>query len=143
MVQSLELILDDALDAAVRSEWQMLLDAGLPSQARHTGSSNRPHVTLSVADDFDRLDSRLATDLVVPSTVPIRLGAFVVFHGRSTTLARLVVPSVELLDLHARVSIISGDAEDYGHTPRPGTGRRTSRSPAASVLQNWSTRSTY
>lgn len=120
MVQSLELILDGALDAAVRREWKMLLDAGLPSQARHAGSSNRPHVTLSVADDFDRLDSRLSTDVTIDSALPVRLGAFVVFRGRSTTLARLVVPSTGLLALHTRMSTLAGDAEGLREHTTPG-----------------------
>lgn len=45
-VQSVELQLDDVADALVRTLWGRLLDAGLPSQARHLGPSNRPHITL-------------------------------------------------------------------------------------------------
>mgnify|MGYP000157915916 CR=1 FL=1 len=48
MVQSAELLLDSGLDTAVRREWAALSDAGLPSQNRHRGESNRPHITVSV-----------------------------------------------------------------------------------------------
>lgn len=116
MVQSLELLLDDSLEAAIRREWQLLLDADLPSQGRHTGLSNRPHITLSVADEFDELDSRI-DDEFLNVRFPVRLGAFVVFRGKQTTLARLVVPSKELLVVHGRVSQLAASAEGYrSHT---------------------------
>lgn len=110
MVQSLELLLDDTLDADVRREWQMLVDADLPSQARHTGASNRPHITLAVADELEDLDSRIDNEYLA-SEFPVRLGAFVVFRGKRATLARLVVPSRKLLDLHSRIGHLVGDAE--------------------------------
>ncbi|AYJ49917.1 2'-5' RNA ligase family protein [Rhodococcus sp. P1Y] len=116
MVQSLELLLDDSLDVAVRREWQLLIDADLPSQGRHTGESNRPHITLSVADDFEMLDARIEQEFL-RVRFPVRLGAFVVFRGKHTTLARLVVPSKELLTLHARVSELAEDSGGYrSHT---------------------------
>ncbi len=101
MVQSLELLLDPALDAAVRAEWDALAGAGLPSQARHPGASNAPHVTLAVADALpERADTALgAVAELLP--VPVRLGALTVFTGRRAVLARLVVPSRALLDVHA------------------------------------------
>ena len=37
MVQSIELLLDDDGDAALRASWAALADAGLPSLADHTG----------------------------------------------------------------------------------------------------------
>ena len=119
MVQSLELILDDALDESVRREGQMLLDADLPSQGRHPGSSNRPHITLSVAEEFDRLDARLESE-TIESAFPVRLGALIVFRGRSVTLARSVVVSESLLELHSRVSELAQDAHGYRSHTRPG-----------------------
>ncbi|MBY6411265.1 2'-5' RNA ligase family protein [Rhodococcus sp. BP-252] len=118
MVQSVELLLDDELDDAVRREWQLLFDAGLPSQARHRGASNRPHVTLAVADDFTDLDARIGT-LPVP-LFPIRLGPLVVFRGRHATLARLVIPSAELLDAHTAVASLVGTARGVRPHTAPG-----------------------
>lgn len=119
MVQSLELLLDDTLDAAVRREWQLLLDADLPSQGRHTGASNRPHITLAVADEMDEFDNRIY-DEYLRVGMPIRLGAFVVFRGKHATLARLVVPSRQLVDLQARTSELVGDADGSRSHTAPG-----------------------
>ncbi|MCJ0978154.1 2'-5' RNA ligase family protein [Rhodococcus sp. ARC_M12] len=101
MVQSAELLLDSGLDAAVRREWSALSEAGLPSQNRHRGESNRPHVTVAVASSMPAaVDDG---DAVRFDPFDVRLGGLVVFGGRTITLARLVVPSSELLDLHARL----------------------------------------
>jgi 2'-5' RNA ligase len=119
MVQSLELLLDDVLDADVRREWQVLTDADLPSQGRHTGESNRPHVTLQVADGLDDLDARIDRE-ILDVRFPIRLGAFIVFRAKYTTLARLVVPSKELLLLHDRVSRLADGADGGRSHTSPG-----------------------
>ncbi|WP_315770183.1 2'-5' RNA ligase family protein [Rhodococcoides kroppenstedtii] len=113
MVQSLELLLDPESDAAVRRDWNYLAELGLPSQARHTGASNRPHVTVAVASAFDvgtedRLVELVTTDDAVPGT--LRLGGLMVFGGARVTLARAVVPSAELLEFHARVHDRLGDS---------------------------------
>lgn len=120
MVQSLESTLDPTLDEAVRAEWQILSDAGLPSQGHHRGASNRPHITLVVADALDELDARIDAERVQP-TVPVHLGAFVVFRGKFATLARLVVPSPELLMLHdtvARLTAGAGGHREHTHSGR-------------------------
>ncbi|WP_072807384.1 2'-5' RNA ligase family protein [Rhodococcoides yunnanense] len=141
MVQSVELLLDDALDAAVRAEWQVLVDADLPSQGRHRGESNRPHVTVSVADEFEELDRGIAsTPLAV--LFPIRLGPFVVFRGKHATLARLVIPSRDLLSLHDAVSSLAGTSHGLrahtapGHwTPHVTLARRLTEAELAAALR--------
>ena len=47
MVQSVELLLDEESDAAIRAQWDLLGDAGLPT-ARRSGPSphHAPHITL-------------------------------------------------------------------------------------------------
>lgn len=122
MAHSIELLLDEHSDAAIRAQWRALADAGLPSQARVTSPTNRPHITLLAAErisaDVDEtlraVAGRLPLDCVV--------GAPLVFGGHSMTLARLIVPSVDLLDLHAEVyrralPYVAG--EPFGHC-RPG-----------------------
>ncbi|QVI26017.1 2'-5' RNA ligase family protein [Mycolicibacterium neoaurum] len=125
MVHSVELTLDDAGDAAVRRIWTGLQDAGLPSQADHTGASNRPHTTLTVAED---ISGAADTDLVAALPrlpMPCRLGAPVVFgHGRYT-VALLVVPSAQLLDLHAQVHRICLPHMTSGALPHTGPGSWT------------------
>ncbi|MFP5334180.1 MAG: 2'-5' RNA ligase family protein [Actinomycetes bacterium] len=105
MVQSVELLLDDATDLAVRRQWTALGDAGLPSQGRHTGPSNRPHVTLAVAGSVPDVVEAALPDAVRGLPLDVLLGSPVVFGapGRRI-LVRLVVPSRELLALQAVVA---------------------------------------
>jgi 2'-5' RNA ligase len=103
MVQSVELVLDERLDGLVREEWALLLDAGLPSQARHTGVSNAPHVTLGVADQVDDDTERGLAGIDFGIGHPLRLGGLLVFPGRRSVLSRAVVPSGALLHTHHAV----------------------------------------
>jgi len=99
-----ELVLDDRIDVAVRAQWQLLVEAGLPSQGRHTGASNRPHVTLTAREAIpDGLDVGLAA-AVRPLPLPLTLGGLLCFPGRRCVLARLVVPAPGLLRAHADVA---------------------------------------
>jgi len=133
MAHSIELLLDARSDAAVRAQWQALADAGLPSQLRVKSATNRPHITLVAAQrisaDADEalrgLASRLPLDCV--------LGAPLVFGGPRLALARLIVPSSALLDIHAeafRRTLPHIAGEPYPHcspghwTPHATLGRR-------------------
>lgn len=122
MVQSVELLLDDDLDARVRRQWRALADAGLPSQARHTGASNAPHVTLAVASGVSPAhEDRLAdavTDAGLP--MPVLLGGLVLLGRHKHVLARLVVPSADLLDLQARAAGAWADALEVPVTTAAG-----------------------
>jgi 2'-5' RNA ligase len=100
-VQTVELLLDETTDQAVRAEWQRLADAGLPSQALHTGSTNAPHVTLAVARAIPAEVEQEVALLVHHLPVPVELGALVVFGSRRLALARLLVAQADLLGLHA------------------------------------------
>ncbi|MCL8250871.1 2'-5' RNA ligase family protein [Aeromicrobium fastidiosum] len=116
MVQSVELVLDARLDAGVREEWALLLEAGLPSQARHTGASNAPHVTLGVAGTVDESAERALADVDYGSGEPLRLGGLLVFPGRTSVVSRAVVPTAGLLEIHRSV-----DAALEGLPGRPPT----------------------
>ncbi|GLY13445.1 2'-5' RNA ligase family protein [Kineosporia rhizophila] len=103
MTQSLELLLDPELDALVRAQWHALEAAGLPSQGRHPGSSNAPHVTLAVAHEVppEIEDGLRALAAQVP--VSVRLGGLLCFGRRDgrQILVRPVVANAELLHLQA------------------------------------------
>lgn len=133
MAHSIELLLDPVSDEAVRAEWQALADAGLPSQSRVKSDTNRPHVTLIAAARITpgvdaalrTLTGRLPFDCVV--------GAPLVFGGPRHTLARLIVPSRDLLALHEdvyRMALPHLEGEPFGHcrpgnwTPHATLGRR-------------------
>lgn len=113
-VVSLEFVLDAHADAAVRREWALLQGAGLPSQARHTGASNRPHVTLLVRTALRDLPAGVLDDWL---PVEVTLGAPVLFGGgRTRVLARSVVPTASLLDCHRTVHGVAGPGDDAPHT---------------------------
>ena len=103
-MQTVELLLDDLTDQAVRGEWQRLADAGLPSQALHTGSTNAPHITLAVARAIPEPVEQAVAVLAGALPLPVELGALVVFGSRRLALARLVVAQSGLLTLHARTA---------------------------------------
>ncbi|WP_106815284.1 2'-5' RNA ligase family protein [Microbacterium timonense] len=112
---SVELIPDAATDAAVRAEWGRLIEAGLPSAGRHEGESNRPHVTLAVRE---ALDPAALAPISALLPVPLELGGTLVFgrEGRFV-LARAVVMTRKLLDLHRAVAFAAGAAGPrYGNT---------------------------
>ncbi len=119
-MHSIELLLDGAADEAVRREWSALAEAGLPSQAHHTGETNAPHITLVAREEIGpEHDDRLRA---VAAGLPVgaELGALVVFGGppRGLVLARLAVVSGGLLSLHEAVhdAVAAGDAVDSPHT---------------------------
>jgi 2'-5' RNA ligase len=99
MVHSIELIFDSDTEAAVRRIWDELAGAGIPSQA----PASRPHVTLAVAESIStEVDELLGP---VRRRLPLNalIGAPVLFGRDSAVFARLLVPTSELLALHAEV----------------------------------------
>jgi hypothetical protein len=107
MAQSIELLLDPDTDAAIRRCWQRLAEAGLPSQAAVKSPTNRPHVTLAVAERIAPSVDASLTLLSRRLPLRCRVGAALLFGGRKVTLARLVVPSAELMSVHAQVLRLS------------------------------------
>ena len=104
MVHSIELLFDERLDAAIRRDWAALADAGLPSQGRQHAATNRPHVTLAVSERIDADADALLGTLSARLPLACRVGAPMLFGSRVFTLVRLIVPSAELLALHAEVA---------------------------------------
>jgi len=99
MVHSIELVFDRDTEAVIRRIWADLAGAGIPSQA----PASRPHVTLAVADriavDVDELLRPVSKRLPLVAAI----GAPVLFGRADVVFARLVVPTGELLALHAEV----------------------------------------
>ncbi len=108
MSDSVELLLDSAAEEAVRRDWVRLLELGLPSQARHTSPSNRPHITLAAAPVIDGAFDAALRGAVRDLPQEVRFGGLLLFGGgrRTFILVRSVVVSAALTDLHRRV----GDA---------------------------------
>jgi 2'-5' RNA ligase len=104
MVHSIELVFDRDTEAAIRRIWADLAAAGIPSQA----PASRPHVTLAVAEQImPGADAQLRS---VAQRLPVGcvVGASLLFGRSSAVLARLIVPTAELLALHAEVHRICG-----------------------------------
>ena len=99
MVHSVELVFDPDTEAAVRHIWDELRDAGIPSQA----PASRPHATLTVAERIDPEVDELLASLAGRFPMPCRIGAPLFFGRAKAVLARLVVPTTALLDVHAQV----------------------------------------
>jgi 2'-5' RNA ligase len=120
MVQSVELLLEPDAERLVTEEWIALADAGLPSLATHRSETNRPHITVAVAETglegaVDALNAVLRGWHVAERGLPVVVGPPVLFGGHRSrwVLARLVVPSRPLITLHSAVHrAIAGAAPD-------------------------------
>lgn len=122
MAHSVELLLDPTADLAIRSAWRTLAAAGLPSQARITAASNRPHVTLIAAGHIDAGGDASLRDLASLLPLEVTIGAALVFSGPRHTLARLIVPTADLLEFHTAVDRLCRPwiaGEPFAHC-RPG-----------------------
>ena len=104
MVHSVELLFDADTEARLRQVWDDLDAADLPSRL----PAGRPHVTVAVAEriapDVDDLLRAVARELPVSCSV----GAPVLFGQSNAVLARLIVPTPELLAFHADVHRVCG-----------------------------------
>lgn len=115
-MHTLEIVLDDGADRAIRDQWTALADAGLPSQARHGAASNRPHITLALTATVGPAVELALQQVVGSLPLPVVVGGLLVFGSRKYVLARAVVPSAALLDLQATIGAALGEAADpRGH----------------------------
>ena len=120
MVQTVELLLDEALEVQVRAQWRALADAGLPSQALHSSPSNRPHVTVIAQAAIPAEREPALTDVLAGLPMPVRLGSLTCFGRDRYVLVRPLVATVDLLDLQRHVFAVVGDANGVRELMRPG-----------------------
>jgi 2'-5' RNA ligase len=99
MVHSIELVFDSDTEAAIRRIWDDLAGAGIPSQA----PASRPHVTLAVAESISADVDELLSPVNKRLPLGCAVGAPVLFGRATAVFARLIVPTSELLALHAEV----------------------------------------
>jgi 2'-5' RNA ligase len=102
-MRSVELTFGESTDSWIRTDWARLAEAGLPSLASHTSSSNRPHITLAAGNTLDI--GTAGQELWAGLPLDIGFSGLVVFTAGAGkyVLARLVVPASDLLQLHARL----------------------------------------
>jgi 2'-5' RNA ligase superfamily len=125
VVHSVELTFDDDTEAAVRRVWDDLMAAGVRSQAGHRSPSNRPHVTVTVAEHMDEAVNAALRPVLNRLPMPCTIGAPMLFGGRVFTLVRLLVPSADLLALHAHVDEVCQPHMPGGTLPHADPGQWT------------------
>jgi 2'-5' RNA ligase len=120
VVQSVEVLLDADLEAAVRDEWEALVDAGLVRQLRRGGEPAVPHITVGVATSIpaEVEDALQAIDHGVG--MELRLGGLLLLGGHSSVLVRAVVPTRRLLELQATVAATLHGCPGLPDTMAPG-----------------------
>lgn len=119
-MRTVELVCSPALDTAVRKAWHRLAAAGLPSLARNTHPSNRPHLTLASVTEFPPgASARLAALMNAALPLPVRLGEIAVLDG-SAPLVWLVHADPDLVALHAEVWTVLADADGRNPWHEPG-----------------------
>jgi hypothetical protein len=103
VVHSVELFFDADADERIRRLWEDLDAVGVRSQAAVKSPSNRPHVTLVVADRMTADVDDVLVPVLARLPLDCRLGAPMLFGRGPFTLVRSLVPSAALLALHADV----------------------------------------
>ena len=118
MVQSVELLLEPEAELGVVRVWEALLEAGLPSQARHTAPSNRPHVTL-VAVPGLTAEAESAVAEAVRGHLPVGAawGEIALFGRGPWVLVRLLEPSDGMRALQSAVADAGGVPVDSLSAP--------------------------
>jgi hypothetical protein len=125
MVHSVELLFDDETDAAMRRIWDELTETGVRSLAGSTSPSNRPHVTLAVAEHMDDGVNDVLRPLLRKLPLACTIGAPMLFGRGPFTLVRLLIPSAELLALHAAVHDVCLPYMSPGPLPHAAPGHWT------------------
>lgn len=125
MVHSVELLFDSETEAAVRRVWDDLTDVGVRSLASSVSPSNRPHVTLAVAEHMDDAVNDALRPLLQPFPFVCTIGAPMLFGRGPFTLVRLLVPSADLLALQAGVHEICLPHMSPGPLPHADPGQWT------------------
>src|SRR6478735_2007388 len=118
MVQALELTFDRRADETIRAQWDDLRAAGLPSMARHTAPTNRPHLTLDARETVAPEAEAALGAVALRLPVEVVVGSPLLFHARRRwVLTRHVVMDRSLLELHAHALALLGREPDSLTSP--------------------------
>jgi 2'-5' RNA ligase len=126
VVRTVELILDESADLAVRDAWRRLADAGLPSQARHRSPTNSPHLTLAACPELTTPIRWELAEVAAALPLPVRIAGVVRFERPTSVLAWALEPDAALTGLHRRVwAAVSADSPSRALNPLHAPGRWT------------------
>jgi 2'-5' RNA ligase len=109
MGHAVELLFDPTTEATVKSVWDRLERAGVPSLASRTHRRHRPHLSLSVAERIDAGQLQGARDCLASTHLDVTLYSPAVF-ARPGVLYLSVVPTLALLRLHEQVHAAMRDS---------------------------------
>ncbi|GHH95963.1 2'-5' RNA ligase family protein [Streptomyces capillispiralis] len=86
-MRTVEILLDEAAELAVREAWRRLADAGLPSQARHRSPTNSPHLTLATCPELTAPIRWELAEVAASLPLPVRFTGLVRFERPTSVLA--------------------------------------------------------
>lgn len=99
MVHSVELLFDADTESVLRRIWDELADSDVPARI----PAGRPHVTLVAAEQITGAADEALRAVARRLPLDCEVGAPLLFGQSNTVLARLIVPTAELLALHSEV----------------------------------------
>ncbi|MER6345096.1 2'-5' RNA ligase family protein [Streptomyces sp. NPDC001595] len=102
-MRTVELLLDEAAELAVREAWRRLADAGLPSQARLRSPTNAPHLTLAACPELTAPIRWELAEVAAALPLPVRCTGVVRFERPTSVLAWALECDSALAGLHRRV----------------------------------------
>lgn len=102
-MRTVELLLDETAEQAVREAWRRLADAGLPSQARHRSPTNSPHLTLAACPELTAPIRWELAEVAAALPMPVRCTGVVRFERPTSVLAWALDLDSALAALHRRV----------------------------------------
>ncbi|QKW25870.1 2'-5' RNA ligase family protein [Streptomyces seoulensis] len=102
-MRTIELLLDEAAELAVREAWRRLADAGLPSQARHRSPTNSPHLTLAACPELTAPIRWELAEAAALLPLPVRFTGVVRFERPTSVLAWALDLDAALAGLHRQV----------------------------------------
>ena len=135
-LHALELVPDDAGQERVRREWQVLRDAGLPSQLDHRGRTNAPHVTVVAAPELP--DEALDVAAVrLGNLLPVRACAagLLLLGSERVTVARAVELPDDVVRRVLAVRVQVPGRQHAGWLPHVTLARGLSRAEALRAVE--------
>ncbi|MDQ0791588.1 2'-5' RNA ligase family protein [Streptomyces sp. B1I3] len=123
-MRTVELLLDEVAELAVRRAWKRLADAGLPSQARHRSPTNSPHLTLATCPELTAPIRWELAEVATALPLPVRFTGVVRFERPTSVLAWALDCDAALAGLHRRVwEAVASDVPPQTLNPLHSPGR--------------------
>lgn len=135
-MHALELLPDEAGCDVVRRDWQVLRDAGLPSQLDHRGTTNSPHVTVLAAPTLGSDDEQRAADLLADRLpAQVRASGIALLGGRRVSVVRVLDVPDELVRAVLQLRSQVRDVQHVGWLPHVTLARRMDRADVGRAVE--------